>query len=210
MKKEEYVKGNCPHCCQSIEFPEEGTGQTIPCPTCEIAIVLRPGDQQQVQALSSESSPPRLAKKPVRSSLPRLTHETIRAKTKSGDIPLHRAARNGQFALIPESLLSIELFLAKNNAGETPVHLAAKSGHLDKVPRQFLTRETLTIKQGDGTYDTGSGYKAQTETPLHIAARCGYADQIPHEFLTPEFLSLEATGYRTTLLHDLAVRIVWI
>jgi hypothetical protein len=34
--------------------------------------------------------------------------------------------------------------------------------------------------------------------------RCGHADQIPGQFLTPEFLSIEASGYRLTLLHDLA------
>lgn len=79
----------------------------------------------------------------------------------------------------------------------------------NQVPRQFLTKETLTISTAphyapNGVYLTGSGYEARTETVLHIAVRCGHADQIPKEFLTPEFLSIEATGYRTTVLHDLA------
>ncbi len=38
----EFVKGECPHCGQSIEYPSEGTGQTVPCPTCEKTFVLQP------------------------------------------------------------------------------------------------------------------------------------------------------------------------
>jgi len=38
----EYHKGACPHCGQSIEYPAEGTGQTVPCPTCEKPFVLLP------------------------------------------------------------------------------------------------------------------------------------------------------------------------
>ena len=56
----------------------------------------------------------------------------------------------------------------------------------------------------NGVYTTGSGYRARTETPLHVAVRCGHVDQIPKEFLRPEFLTIEATGYRQTLLHYLA------
>ena len=41
------------------------------------------------------------------------------------------------------------------------------------------------------------------ETPLHTAALHGHADQIPKEFLTLEFLSIEAKGYRHTVLECL-------
>ena len=117
---------------------------------------------------------------------------------------MHQAARTGQFGEIPSHLLSIELFTVKNKAGETPLHVAARRGHLDQVPRQFLTKETMTIKKGVGSYLTGSGKVAYTETPLHMAVPFGYADQIPKQFLTPEFLSIRASGYQTSLLHDLA------
>src|SRR5208282_3055658 len=30
----DFIKCECPHCGQHIEFPAEGTGQTIPCPAC--------------------------------------------------------------------------------------------------------------------------------------------------------------------------------
>lgn len=144
-----------------------------------------------------------------RSNLSKLTEETIRARTKAGDTPLHRAAKKGQIDLIPSHLLSSELFMVKNNEGNTPLHVAARYGTLNQVPRQFLTKETLTIRATppfalEGFYFTGSGYKAQIETPLHIAALYGHGDQIPQEFLTPEYLCIEAKGWGETLLHYLA------
>src|ERR1035438_9316153 len=38
----EFLKGECPHCRQPIEYPSEGTGQTVPCPTCRKPFVLMP------------------------------------------------------------------------------------------------------------------------------------------------------------------------
>jgi len=181
-------------------------GQTVPCPTCEKPLVLLPDVVIPTAKITVAAAlTPSPISKPVeqkrgRSNLPKLTEETIRAATKTGDTPLHRATKNGQFGEIPSHLLSIELFMVKNNAGETPLHVAAKHGHLDQVPRQFLTKETMTIRRGNGSYLTGSGKVAYTDTPLHMAA----ADQIPKQFLTPEFLSLRASGYQTTLLHCLA------
>ena len=146
--------------------------------------------------------------KPVRSNLTKLTEETIRAKTKSGDTPLHRAAKNGQFDLVPRHLLSLELFLMANNAGDTPLHLAARRGYLNQVPVEFLTRKTLTCRTSppyapNGTYVTDSGKKVLTKTVLHAAACYKHIDQIPRQFLTPPYLGLIATGRGTTLLEDI-------
>jgi len=209
----DFLKCDCPHCGQSIEFPSEGTGQSVPCPTCEKTFVLATANPST--SLGPIVIPPapvqekRREQKPVRSNLSKLTEETIRARTKAGDTPLHRAAKNGQFDLIPPHLLTIELFMVKNNEGNTPLHVAARHGTLNQVPRQFLTKETLTVRETpgyapEGFYFTGSGYKAQTETPLHIAALYGHAAQIPQEFLMPEYLCVEAKGYGETLLHYLA------
>ena len=146
-------------------------------------------------------------KRMARIPLAKLTEETIRATTKSGDTPLHRAAKNARFHEIPRRLLTTELFMARNNtfSRETPLHVAAKHGHLDGFPREFLTGETLTASTEYENKGSLTGpTPPRTETPLHVAARCGHADQSPKEFLTPEFLSIEASGYRTTVLHDLA------
>jgi hypothetical protein len=35
-----FLKSECPHCGQAIEFPAEGTGQTVACPTCDEPFVL--------------------------------------------------------------------------------------------------------------------------------------------------------------------------
>jgi uncharacterized Zn finger protein (UPF0148 family) len=44
-----FLKCECPHCGQSIEYPAEGTGQTVPCPTCEKLITLTIAFQRQVK-----------------------------------------------------------------------------------------------------------------------------------------------------------------
>jgi hypothetical protein len=178
---------------------------TVPCPSCQNPVVLSPGTSigdVVSQPAAPESTAP--ARKGAKSNLTKLTAETIRTKIKSGDTPLHRAAKNGQFDLVPSHLLAMELFLEQNNAGETPLHVAARHGHLDQVPLQFLTKETLTCRRASGTYLTGSGKVAQTETVLHVAARYRHTDQIPKEFLMPEYLMLVASGYETTLLEDIA------
>ena len=55
----EYHKCTCPHCGQSIEYPAEGTGQTVPCPTCEKPSVLLPD-------VVIPSAPPKVAQAQTR------------------------------------------------------------------------------------------------------------------------------------------------
>jgi hypothetical protein len=219
----QFFKSKCYKCSGGIEFPEEGIGQTVTCPHCGQKTKLglnpfaKPLHEQTSRKLPlfkcdpapADLPPPVLKQKRARIPLSQLTEVTIRSKTQSADTPLHRAAKNGEINAIPTHLLRTELFMVKNNAGETPLHVAARHGHLDQVPPQFLTKETLTTTTSphyapNGVYFTGSGYEARTETVLHVAARCGHAEQIPKEFLSPEFLSIEAPGYRTTVLHELA------
>jgi ankyrin repeat protein/uncharacterized tellurite resistance protein B-like protein len=126
----------------------------------------------------------------VRTNLSKLTEETIRAETKTGDTPLHRAAKIGRIYEIPSHLLKTELFMVKNHVGRTPVHFAATYGHLDQVPPEFLTKETVTVFDNYG------------ETPLHTAAYHLHANQIPAKFLTLEFLSIQAKHHAAwTVLH---------
>lgn len=131
--------------------------------------------------------------KPVRTNLSKLTEETIRAETKTGDTPLHRAAKTGRIHDIPSDLLKAELFMAKNHVGRTPVHFAAKYGHLDKIPLEFLTKESVTVFDKYG------------ETPLHTAAYHKHADQIPENFLTLEFLGIHTKHHTAwTVLYLMA------
>jgi hypothetical protein len=173
-----YEKCSCAHCGQHIEFPPDGTGQTIPCPTCGEPTIL------------FSSQPLASTQKMSRIPLSQLSKATIRGRTKSGDTPLHRAAKTGKFDEIPKHLLQIELFLAKNSREETPLHFAAKHGHLNLIPSEFLTAETLTALDYYG------------RTPLHIAADYRHVDQIPKEFLTPAMLSLPTKNFTSnTILH---------
>ena len=145
-------------------------------------------------------------KKTVRTNFSKLTEETIRNKTQTGDTPLHRAAGMGRISEIPSHLLTIELFLVKNNCSRTPLHRAAQNGFLDKVPKEFLTKETLTVSTEYEKKESRTGSTPpRIETPLHTAALYGHANQIPKEFLTPEFLCIEATGHRQTVLHYFAM-----
>lgn len=155
--------------------------------------------------------PPTTGKKQVRSKLSQLTEDTIRKKTQTGDTPLHRAAKQGRIDEIPKHLLSIGLFLITNFRDQTPVHVAARYGTLDKVPPEFLSKETMTAstEYGESLVYTRKESKTgttppKTQSPLHTAVRYGNADQIPKQFLAPEFLSIQASGYRLTVLHELA------
>jgi rubrerythrin len=207
-----YEKCFCAHCGQSIEYLTEGTGQTVPCPTCEKPVTLTPANPP-THSNSIEIPPAPVQEKPkeqkpVRTNLSKLTEETIRARTQKGDTPLHRAAKTGRISEIPRHLLTTELFMVTNYSfhPETPLNLAARYGHLDKVPPEFLTKETLTASTEYERKESKTGpTPPRTETPLHTAALHGHADQIPKEFLTPEFLFIEATGYRHTVLHYFAL-----
>jgi hypothetical protein len=50
----EFHKINCPHCGQSIEYPAEGRGQNVPCPTCEKRIDLPHASSAYEAELSAE------------------------------------------------------------------------------------------------------------------------------------------------------------
>jgi hypothetical protein len=287
----DFLKCECSHCGQRIEYPSEGIGQIVPCPTCENSVTLtnavkreevfyetplpevtipkvetiNPQEnserqkkekfllqqrkelaksvRKQKKELQNQSPkilsqkvtiphpkrekpaalmlenprekfgsiiiPPAPAqktneKKPVATDFSKLTEETIGKRNSAGDTPLHKAAGLGKIGEIPKHLLKLELFLEMNNSNRTPIHRAARNGFLDKVPKEFLTRETMTAS---AEYENKKSKTGSTpprhETPLHTAALHGHADQIPKEFLKLEFLSIEATGYRQTVLEYL-------
>jgi hypothetical protein len=206
-----FEKCACQNCGQHIEYPSEGNGQIVPCPACNQPVELTPLTRIIDEGAKPEVPKPEFQKRRRLPPAPQLTAETIQWSTKSGDTPLHRVAKKGNFNEIPDGLLQVELFTRKNNRDQTPVHVAAQEGLLNKIPAQYLTRETMTVSTEYGTSlvytqaesKTGST-PPKTETPLHTAVRFGHADQIPKEFLAPEFLRIEATGYRLTVLHYLA------
>ena len=43
----DFIKCECPHCGQNIEYPSEGTGETVPCPTCGKSVTLTSAIQPQ-------------------------------------------------------------------------------------------------------------------------------------------------------------------
>ena len=54
----EYLKCECSHCGQPIEYPSEGTGQTVPCPACNGSVVLTPSEPPAPKILVPPVVPP--------------------------------------------------------------------------------------------------------------------------------------------------------
>ena len=225
MNTPQYVTCRCQHCNGGIEFDSNELAETnsiVPCPHCglETKLVINPpglvsssddkplmgvaasgGQTASIATGESPSAVPQNVKPQKRtgSHLARLTDVSIRARTKTGDTPLHRAAKTGRISEIPRHLLQTELFLIKNYDAQnkhhrTPLHIAAMYGHFDKIPFEFLTTETLAALDIYG------------KTPLHEAAASGHADKIPEELLTPEFLSLPEALYGNSIMHYFAWR----
>src|ERR1035437_2655535 len=53
----EYLKAECPQCGQPIEYPAEGTGQTVPCPTCQQPFILTPSKPPEPAILAPPIPP---------------------------------------------------------------------------------------------------------------------------------------------------------
>jgi len=66
----DFIKCQCPHCGQNIEYLSEGTGETVPCPTCEKPVTLTPANQPQA---SDEIKPDKIPSQEV--AIPHPTRE---------------------------------------------------------------------------------------------------------------------------------------
>jgi len=112
----EFQKCVCPHCEQSIEYPAEGKGETIACPTCKKFFALwpanpnkRPGTILIPPVGEDEKTKEGEA---VSINVTRLEEERARARPRKGDTTAHVAARSGTFDKIGMHPLKIEEFLA--------------------------------------------------------------------------------------------------
>ena len=204
-----YLKSECPHCGQSIEYPAAGTGQIVPCPTCGQPFVLMkaappytPAGRPQIRFPTPYVQlppdpplpPPKTAvNEKLYVRLTRLTEKTITRRLPHGNTYIHSAVAHGMLAAIPSHMLTIQHFLAQNNCGETPLHVAARQRLFGQIPSCFLTKETMTVWDKEG------------KTPLHILADWRRAYRIPQEFLTREFLTLPTRDASSeTILHHIA------
>jgi hypothetical protein len=78
LEMEDFLKCECPHCGQPVEYPPAGTGQTVPCPACNRSFVLTPAPPPApVIPTPSPISLP-APKKPVTTSEPVPTSEAGR------------------------------------------------------------------------------------------------------------------------------------
>ena len=175
----DFLKCACPHCGQSIEYPAEGTGQTVPCPTCEKALVLTPVNPP----LKSEPE----ARRKVR----------LRTKGRVGNTLLHKAARNGTLNQVPRELLTKETLTIVSKPRyapegfyftgsgykaktETVLHIAALYGHGDQIPVEFLTPDLLSIEAG-----------GHAQTVLHYFALSKSLDLIPKIYENSEMWNIK-------------------
>jgi hypothetical protein len=178
----------CRSCSGHIEFEADDLceeNSTIQCPHCSLptklwvlnaALESKAAPEERIPVISIPAAIDRLPKaKTVKQSgrrLPYLTEESIRARTKTADTPLHRAAKQGRIHEVPSHLLTAELFMAANDSGETPLHVAAMYGHLNQVPLEFLTKTTLAVLDKYG------------RAALHAAAGSGYINTVPIMLVT--------------------------
>jgi endogenous inhibitor of DNA gyrase (YacG/DUF329 family) len=163
----DFLKSECPHCGQSIEYPAEGTGQTVPCPTCEKSLVLTPVNP------------------PVKSEPEARRKVRLRTRGRVGNTLLHKAARNGTLNQVPRELLTKETLTIVSKPHyapegfyftgsgykaktETVLHIAALYGHGDQIPAEFLTPDLLSIEAG-----------GHAQTVLHYFALSKSLDLIP-------------------------------
>ena len=91
-RMDEFLTGECPHCGQAIEFPPDGNGQTVNCPTCEEPFVLKPSVRPAPEAIAEPASlEPEVAQPPT----------VAEAKIAESPIPPSPPAPTAVAAVIP-------------------------------------------------------------------------------------------------------------
>lgn len=126
---EEFLKSECPHCGQAIEYPAEGTGQTVPCPTCAEPFVLKPVVEPKPEIVVPPLAPPMPA--PVLAASP--TPPPMPAPTVPPTAPSTQPTLPAPVA--PASLpRSTETPAPRAKPSSAPV-----AGRLDKACREFAS-----------------------------------------------------------------------
>jgi hypothetical protein len=99
--------------------------------------------------------------------------EQLRAKDNSGELPIHRAARDSSSAEVVALLLErggAEQLRAKDNSGELPIHLAARDSSSAEVVALLAsalgTRGVWAVRSGPWQL---SAKNRQGRTPLAVA-----------------------------------------
>ena len=179
----------CPECEGPLVVAEEGAGITVPCGHCGMVIqipIVYPAPSAQYLLSGSPPLPAideaqyaEKVRKGLGSNLSKLDSVSILRKTKAGETPVHRAARQRRLSEIRRELLSKEHFMIQNNEGRTALHLAASNSCLDQVPPEFLDEDTLSVADCYGT------------SVIHEAAQYGTINQIPRSALTRQIMNLK-------------------
>lgn len=161
-----YLKSECPHCEQPIEYPAAGTGQTVPCPNCEIPFVLAPATESQKPPATPQVWPP----KP-----PTARDRPAADPYKPPKIPQVR------FPSLPSKYLTQETLMAWDSEGKTYLHTLAELQVAYRIPKEFFTRELLTLPTKD----------SYMQTILHHIAAADMLHLIPDACITPDMWDIK-------------------
>ena len=184
----EYLKCDCSHCGQSIEYPAEGTGQIVPCPTCDKPITLTLGEPLQTSGETKSAERFALEKQRNQPSAQLASKETPPADNLS---PFEECREQGpQVAALlagpvkkrkrwQYATLTEETIRQTDSQGNTPLHRAAMTGRISEIPRHILSIELFLVRNNSFYGDT----------PIHAAAKSGQLDKVPKEFLTKETMT---------------------
>jgi hypothetical protein len=210
----DFHKCTCPDSGQKIEYPADGMGQTVPCPTCEKSFTLLPdvtippakvliSAATQTSAEQSQNKSEwdewialnqRLMERRIKSGIPLSDESTIAGKNISENLAQHSIEISGKSQISKKTESSV---LAVSNQKRARSQLAA------------LTEETIrqTTQKGDTPLHRAAmtgriseiprhllsielflvrNYSFYGDTPVHAAAKSGQLDKIPKEFLTRE------------------------
>ncbi len=197
----DYLKCECPHCGQSVEYLAEGTGQTVPCPTCEQPFALIPAGEAQSNSETQGKAGwddwtalnERLAERRTESGIPLSDESTAERTPPEASQGVDESQRRNEWAESPGTKKHSIQSGAQPLTGNADEHLKASgpetippatnpipvqaSRQRGRARPQFaqLTAETIRTK-----------INSAGDIPLHHAARLGRISEIPKHLLTIE------------------------
>jgi len=162
---EQFLRGECPHCRQPVEYPAEGTGQTVPCPTCGKPFVLTPAEPA-APAPPPPPPPPAPAPKPAATALPQPA-----APLRTAAVPQPASPKPAPKAFVPEPLEAAYAEFERDPA------FANKHPTREQVARAWALAR---FRKTEGPY------KTPAHTELVSAVK-----ELFREFRPPKTVSLE-------------------
>lgn len=167
----EFLNSECPYCGQWVEYPSEGSGQTVPCPTCHELFVLVPARQPMPAAVPAPPAPPLPVAAPPATPPPKTTTVTMPAP------PAPAPAQT--------SVITLATAAPQSNARppENPVRPPAARPPSQSPPRRQPALPPL--EQAIAEFDTDRAFAGHVPTRDQVARAWALAKFTQPEESTP-------------------------